>query len=82
MTREAVIVAGLRTAVGKARRGSTQNWRSDEMAAAVIKALLAKLPELDPARVDDVVIGCAMPESISAGRWTWRRESAVRQRLF
>jgi acetyl-CoA acyltransferase len=63
MTREAVIVAGLRTAVGKAKRGSTQNWRSDEMAAAVIKALLARLPALDPALVDDVVIGCAMPES-------------------
>ena len=63
MTREAVIVAGLRTAVGKAKRGATQNWRSDEMAAAVIQALLAQLPGLDPALVDDVVIGCAMPES-------------------
>ena len=63
MTREAVIVAGLRTAVGKARRGTTQNWRSDEMAAAVIQALLAQLPGLDPALIDDVVIGCAMPES-------------------
>src|SRR5258708_26181230 len=63
MTREAVIVAGLGTAVGKAKRGSTQNWRSDEMVAAVIKALLARLPALDPALVDDVVIGCAMPES-------------------
>src|SRR5258708_33780721 len=63
MTREAVIVAGLGTAVGKAKRGSTQNWRSDEMAAAVVKALLAQLPTLDPALVDDVVIGCAMPES-------------------
>jgi acetyl-CoA acyltransferase len=63
MTREAVIVAGLRTAVGKARRGTTQNWRSDEMAAEVIKALLARLEGLDPALIDDVVIGCAMPES-------------------
>ena len=63
MTREAVIVAGLRTAVGKAKRGATQNWRSDEMAAAVIQALLAQLPGLDPALIDDVVIGCAMPES-------------------
>ena len=44
MTREAVIVAGLRTAVGKAKRGTTQNWRSDAMAAAVIRALLARLP--------------------------------------
>jgi acetyl-CoA acyltransferase len=63
MTREAVIVAGLRTAVGKAMRGTTQHWRSDEMAAAVIKALMAKLAGLDPTLIDDVVIGCAVPES-------------------
>ncbi len=63
MTREAVIVAGLRTAVGKSKRGTTRNWRSDEMAAAVIQALLQKLDGLDPALVDDVIIGCAMPES-------------------
>ncbi len=63
MTREAVIVAGLRTAVGKSKRGTTRNWRSDEMAAAVIQALLQKLDGLDPALVDDVIMGCAMPES-------------------
>ncbi|MCA9932762.1 MAG: acetyl-CoA C-acyltransferase [Ardenticatenaceae bacterium] len=63
MTREAVIVAGLRTAVGKSKRGTTRNWRSDEMAAAVIQALMKKLDGLDPALIDDVVMGCAMPES-------------------
>lgn len=62
MTREAVIVAASRTAVGKAKRGTTRNWRSDEMAAAVIVDVLAKAPGLDPASVDDVIIGCAMPE--------------------
>jgi acetyl-CoA acyltransferase len=62
MTREAVIVAGSRTAVGKSRRGTTRNWRSDEMAAAVIVDLLEKAGELDPMDIDDVVIGCAMPE--------------------
>jgi len=62
MTREAVIVAGTRTAVGKAKRGTTRNWRSDEMAAAVIQALLKKAEGLDPAEIDDVIIGCAMPE--------------------
>ncbi len=62
MTREAVIVAGSRTAVGKSKRGVTRNWRSDEMAASVIRDLLAKTPGLDPAEIDDVVIGCAMPE--------------------
>ncbi len=62
MTREAVIVAGSRTAVGKSKRGTTRNWRSDEMAAAVIVDLLDKVEGLDPAEIDDVVIGCAMPE--------------------
>ncbi|MCB8968716.1 MAG: acetyl-CoA C-acyltransferase [Ardenticatenaceae bacterium] len=61
--REAVIVAGLRTAVGKSKRGTTRNWRSDDMAAAVIQALMRKLEGLDPALIDDVIMGCAMPES-------------------
>lgn len=61
-TREAVIVAGSRTAVGKSKRGTTRNWRSDEMAAAVIRDLMQKAPGLDPYEIDDVIIGCAMPE--------------------
>lgn len=61
--REAVIVAGVRTAVGKAKRGVTQNLRADDMAAAVIKDLMRRTEgKLDPALIDDVVIGCAMPE--------------------
>ena len=62
MTREAVIVAGSRTAVGKSKRGTTRNWRSDEMMVAVIEDLLRKAEGLDPADIDDVVVGCAMPE--------------------
>ncbi|MCA9948284.1 MAG: acetyl-CoA C-acyltransferase [Anaerolineales bacterium] len=62
MTREAVIVAGSRTAVGKSKRGTTRNYRSDEMAAAVIQDLMQKAEGLDPTAVDDVIIGCAMPE--------------------
>ena len=62
MMREAVIVAGSRTAVGKSKRGTTRNWRSDEMAAEVIMDLMRKAPALDPAEIDDVIIGCAMPE--------------------
>lgn len=62
MTREAVIVAGSRTAVGKSKRGTTRNWRSDDMTAAVIVDLLEKAEGLDPAQIDDVIIGCAMPE--------------------
>lgn len=60
---EAVIVATSRTAVGKAVRGSTRNARSDEMMATVIKDLLAKTEgKLDPATIDDLIVGCAMPE--------------------
>jgi len=60
---EAVIVAGSRTAVGKAVRGSTKNARSDEMMATVIKDLMDKTGgKLDPADIDDVIVGCAMPE--------------------
>src|SRR5260221_2092585 len=61
--REAVIVAGTRTAVGKAKKGTTQNERSDEMAAAVIEHILRQTEgKLDPARIDDVILGCAMQE--------------------
>jgi acetyl-CoA acyltransferase len=62
MTREAVIVAASRTAVGKAKRGATRNWRSDEMAAAVIREVMKQAEGLDPQEIDDVIIGCAMPE--------------------
>lgn len=62
MTREAVIVAGSRTAVGRAKKGTTRNWRSDEMAAAVIEDVLRRAEGLDPNDIDDVIIGCAMPE--------------------
>jgi acetyl-CoA acyltransferase len=60
--REAVIVAGIRTPVGRSKKGTTRNWRSDEMTAAVIQKLLADVEELDPYDIDDVIIGCAMPE--------------------
>ncbi|MGN6185651.1 MAG: thiolase family protein [Thermoanaerobaculia bacterium] len=62
---EAVIVAGLRTAVGKAPRGSLRTTRPDDMAAEVIRGLLAKTPQLDPHDIDDVIIGCATPEGES-----------------
>jgi len=60
---EAVIVNCLRTAVGKAPRGTLRTTRPDDMAAAVIQELLARTPELDPDEIDDVLIGCAMPEA-------------------
>ena len=63
--REAVIVAGVRTAVGKAPRGSLRTVRPDDMAAAVIEDLLRRVPELPPGSIDDVILGCATPEGES-----------------
>jgi acetyl-CoA acyltransferase len=63
MTRTAVIVAAVRTAVGKAPNGVFRFTRPDELAAAVIREALLSLPSLDPAQIDDVIIGCAMPEA-------------------
>jgi acetyl-CoA acyltransferase len=61
--REAVIVNALRTAVGKAPRGVLKDSRPDDLAAAVIKELMARTPEVKPEDVEDVVIGCATPEA-------------------
>jgi acetyl-CoA acyltransferase len=60
--REAVIVAAARTAVGKAPKGTLRGTRPDEMAAAVIAALMHRAEGLAPEQVDDVIIGCALPE--------------------
>jgi acetyl-CoA acyltransferase len=65
--REAVIVSAVRTAVGKAGRGTLRETRPDDMAAEVIKAALARVPALDPSLVDDVILGCAMPEAEQGG---------------
>lgn len=60
---EAVIVRALRTGGGKAPRGTLKDFRPDDMAAEVIRAILARTPELDPVEVEDVIIGCATPEA-------------------
>src|SRR5260370_5206420 len=62
---EAVIVDCLRTAVGKAGRGTLRNTRPDDLAATVIRALLEKYPEVPPDDIEDVILGCAMPEGES-----------------
>lgn len=62
---EAVIVAGLRTAVGKAPKGSLRTTRPDDLAAEVIRAVLARIPQIAPDQIDDVILGCAMPEAES-----------------
>jgi acetyl-CoA acyltransferase len=61
--REAVIVSAVRTAVGRAPAGTLSATRPDEMAAVVLAEALRRAPGLDPALIDDVMIGCAMPEA-------------------
>jgi acetyl-CoA acyltransferase len=63
MMREAVIVSSVRTAVGKAPKGTLRATRPDDLAALAIKESLARVKTLDPAEVEDVIIGCAMPEA-------------------
>ncbi len=60
---EAYIIAGLRTAVGKAPRGVFRFTRPDDLAVEVIKQLLEKIPQLDPVYVDDLIVGNAVPEA-------------------
>jgi acetyl-CoA acyltransferase len=60
---DAVIVAATRTAVGKAPNGSLRTVRPDEMAATVIAEALRRAPGLEPHEIDDVILGCAMPEA-------------------
>jgi len=59
---DAVIVSAVRTAVGKAPKGTLSVMRPDELAASAIAGALARVPGLDPASIDDVILGCAMPE--------------------
>lgn len=59
----AYIVTGYRTAVGKAGRGGFRFYRPDDLAANVIKHIMKEIPQLDPARIDDVIVGNATPEA-------------------
>src|SRR5215217_5414842 len=60
---EAYIVAGYRTAVGKAKRGGFRFFRPDDLAIEVIRGLLSSVPQLDKNLVDDVIVGNAVPEA-------------------
>ncbi len=61
--KEAFIVSAVRTAVGKAPKGTLRDTRADEMGAAVIKEAMARVPGLQAAEIEDVIMGCAMPEA-------------------
>jgi acetyl-CoA acetyltransferase family protein len=63
--REAVIVANARTALAKSNRGSFNLTRPDDLAAHAIRAALAQVPKLDPEEVEDVILGCGLPEGPS-----------------
>ncbi|GAW28339.1 acetyl-CoA C-acyltransferase [Carboxydocella sp. ULO1] len=60
--REAVIVAGARTAVGKAPKGTLRYVRPEDMGAAVIRNVLERVPQVQPEMIDDVIVGCSFPE--------------------
>ena len=61
--KEAVIVCAIRTAVGKAPKGTLRDTRPDDLGAAAIKEAIARVPGLEASEVDDVIMGCAMPEA-------------------
>lgn len=60
---EAVIVASVRSAGGRYKRGGLSETRADVFGVQVLKGLLAKVPQLDPKDIDDVIVGCAFPEA-------------------
>src|SRR5450631_626060 len=61
--REVVVVSSVRTPVGRAFKGTLRATRPDELAAVAIKGALARVPQLDPKEIEDVILGCAMPEA-------------------
>src|SRR5436190_7124495 len=76
---EAVIIDCVRTAVGKAPRGTLRNTRPDDLGTIVIRELLKRYPQVDRSDVEDVILGCAMPEGEAGGNVA--RQSALRAGL-
>ena len=60
--RDVVIASALRTPVGRAFKGTLRSTRPDDLAAVAVKAALERVPQLDPKEIEDVILGCAMPE--------------------
>ena len=60
---DAYIVAAYRSAVGKAKKGALRFTRPDDLAAVIIRQLVASIPQLDPERIDDLIVGNAVPEA-------------------
>ena len=88
--RDAFIVSAMRTAVGKAPNGALRSTRPDDLGAIAVRGALDRVPELDVKQIEDVIIGCAMPEaeqglnSRSCSRYLFRlrkRSRRARQSL-
>jgi acetyl-CoA acyltransferase len=62
-SQDAYIVSSVRTAIGKAPRGTLHNMRPDDMGAAAVKGAIAHVPNLDPTQIDDLIFGCSFPEA-------------------
>ncbi|NBQ53507.1 MAG: acetyl-CoA C-acyltransferase, partial [Proteobacteria bacterium] len=62
-TQGVYIVSPMRSAIGKAFKGTLRVKRPDDLCADIIRAVLAKNPKLDPGLIEDVIVGCAMPEA-------------------
>ena len=60
---DAYIVAATRTPIGRSHKGYLRNTRPDELLATTLRAALAQVPGLDPATIEDVICGCAIPEA-------------------
>ena len=73
--RAAYIVSNVRTAVGKAKKGTLRNFRPDDLGAIAVKAALEKIKGLPPEQIDDVIIGCAAPEAEQGGNMLYRSET-------
>src|SRR5208337_2714015 len=76
---EAVIVAAVRTPVGRAPKGALSTVRPDDLAALAVRKALDRVPSLDKATIDDVILGCAQPEGEQG--WNIARMAALRAGL-
>jgi acetyl-CoA acyltransferase len=76
---EAVIVSAVRTAVGRSGKGAFSTTRPDDLASAAVQGALERVPALDTAEVDDVILGCAMPEGEQG--WNMARNVVLRTGL-
>jgi len=76
---EAVLVAAVRTPVGRAPKGALSTTRPDDLAAIALRGVLEKVPALDKAEIDDVILGCAQPEGEQG--WNIARMAALRAGL-